>query len=140
MALAGKIGMGISLAAACGGLMVLGSLELAAAHGGPGGSTGLIERAGCTQRSTSSGGAVDSAAPNTQKITVTVPGVALLHTDHRNHILSATTNTGCAPRPTDQLSFVRPDGSIVEAPTTELAHRRWIGNFTNPGVDVSQVH
>ena len=139
MALAGKIGISISLAAACGGLMVFGPLDLAAARSGTSGSTGLLQRPGCHEHSRSSAGAPASEQPGTQTISVTVPSIALLRTDHGNHIVAAMTNTGCAPRPGDQLFFVRPDGSVVSAPTTELAHRRWVGNFTNPGVYVAQT-
>ena len=137
--MAGKIGISISLAAACGGLMVFGPLDLAAARGRASGSAGLLEGAGCAHPSTSGVGAAVSDRPGTQTISVTVPSVALLRTDHGNHIVAAMTNTGCAPRSVDQLFFVRPDGSLDSAPTSELANRRWVGNFTNPGVYVSQT-
>ena len=119
--------------------MVFGPLDFASARNGTSGSTGLIEATQCSYPAPAHG-AVDSGAPNTQTITVTVPSVALLRTDHGNHVVAAMTNTGCAPRPSDQLWFVRPDGSLEAAPTSEMANRHWIGNFTNPGVYVSQVH
>jgi hypothetical protein len=73
-----------------------------------------------------------------QRISVTAPATALLRVDHGGHVVAAATNTGCAPRPGDDLFYVRPDGTVEPTPTSELAHRRWFGDFTEPGVFVPQ--
>lgn len=74
-----------------------------------------------------------------QQLEVSVPRTAVLRTGPGGHIVAASTNTGCASRPGDNLYYVLPDGSITAAPTSQLAHRRWKGDFSHPGVFVSQV-
>ncbi len=62
----------------------------------------------------------------------------MIRVDGKGRILAAWTNTGCAPRPTDEIYLTHPDGSISAATTAVLAHRRWVGDFTTAGVYVLQ--
>jgi hypothetical protein len=61
-----------------------------------------------------SGGAAE------QVVSVAVPPTAFLDTDARGKVVSATTNTGCPPRPTDDLWYRAPDGTITEANPSAL--------------------
>lgn len=72
-----------------------------------------------------------------QTITVTVPATATLHLDNRGRVVAAWTNTGCAPRPGDDLFLVHPDGTIEPSPAP-LPTRTWIGDFREAGVPQRQ--
>jgi hypothetical protein len=72
--------------------------------------------------------------PGGQEISVSVPATALLRLDGRGVVVAATTNTGCAPRPTDQVFGVRTDGTVDPLPPSTVTNVRWVGDFTEPGV------
>jgi hypothetical protein len=55
-----------------------------------------------------------------QVVSVAVPPTAFIDTDARGRVVSATTNTGCPPRPTDDLWYRAPDGTITEAKPSAL--------------------
>lgn len=72
------------------------------------------------------------SAPGAILITVTVPAMAFLDLDADGHMVSATTNTGCAPSPSDDLRYRHPDGSIGVAPATVLDGIRWFVSSAKP--------
>ena len=77
---------------------------------------------------------VESAGTN---VTVTVPPVALVRLDRRGRIAAAATNTGCAPRASDDVYIVRRDGRARPASARFVERRldrRWVGDFTERGV------
>lgn len=76
----------------------------------------------------------DPAGEAGGNVTVSVPATALLRTDRGGHVVAAATNTGCAPRPSDDIVLVRPDGTFEPAPSPQMANRRWFGDFTAPGI------
>jgi hypothetical protein len=55
-----------------------------------------------------------------QVVALAVPPTAFLNTDARGKVVSATTNTGCPPRATDDLWYRAPDGTITEADPSAL--------------------
>ena len=138
MALAGRTGIGVTVSAVCGALILFGPLDLAGARRESGAAPVLSERPGCGGPPVLSG-SPSRADDNTQTLMVTVQRVSVLRLDDSGRIVAAMTNTGCAPRPGDELFYARPDGSLVPASTAALANRRWVGNFTVPGVTVPQT-
>jgi hypothetical protein len=91
----------------------------------------LVERAACAE-------AKPPSTVSQQNITVVVPPIALLRVDNNGRVLAVATNTGCAPRIGDQYFAVRADGSISVTQLSKVTQRRWVGDFTTPGVYVSQ--
>jgi hypothetical protein len=75
----------------------------------------------------------ESAAGVTQAMTVTVPRTAFLRTDERGRVTTATTNTGCPPRPGDDVWVIRADGSITSRTGINLALFRWTLDDDRPG-------
>ncbi len=89
--------------------------------------------------------AVDGRGPRpsppserSQHIVVGVPRTAMIRLDSSGRVVAAWTNTGCAPRPTDEVWLMGPDGSITAAGSTEIVDRSWRGDFSRPGVFVLQ--
>ena len=125
----------------CAGLLLFGTLGHAGARSDTARSRPLVERPGCSRTldDTDQQDLGPTAGGLVQEVTVQVPQTAMVRVDGKGRILAAWTNTGCAPRPTDEIYLTRPDGSIVAAATTAvLAHHRWIGDFTTAGVYVLQ--
>jgi hypothetical protein len=78
----------------------------------------------------------DHPSPTTHAadvVTVAVPPTAFLRVDGAGRVVAAATNTGCAPRATDDIYLFRTDGGIVRGTSTVLAHRHWHGDFTHAG-------
>ena len=73
-----------------------------------------------------------------QQVLVGVPRTAMIRLDSSGRVVAAWTNTGCAPRPTDEVWLRGADGSITAAGSTEIADREWQGDFSRPGVFVLQ--
>jgi hypothetical protein len=69
----------------------------------------------------------------TQTLTVMVPRTAFLRVDERGRITTATTNTGCSPRPGDHVYVIRADGSIASRTGINLAMFRWTVDGDRPG-------
>jgi hypothetical protein len=94
---------------------------------------GLIERPACA------GDAADAAtddasagiADAVQAVSVRVPRVALIRLDRDGRIAAVATNTGCAPRPGDQVYIEQADGSLVRSATLPTAD--WQGDFRSAG-------
>ena len=61
---------------------------------------------------------------------VRVPAITLLRLDHSGRVAAAATNTGCAPRPTDQIYIARADGTLQRTSSIRVDHHRWTGDFT----------
>jgi hypothetical protein len=75
-----------------------------------------------------------------QSITVTVPRLAIIRLDASGGVASAMTNTGCAPRPVDDVYLVDALGTFVnEDPAHELPNHVWVGDFTRRGVYQPQI-
>ena len=106
---------------------VVGSAVGASAHRSAPHSPRLIEASSCGVR---------GSAPNNVRastISVAVPAVALLRLDARGRVTAAATNTGCAPRQSDQVYVVQPDGSLVATTRVRVGAVHWTGDFTTPG-------
>ncbi len=131
-------GARISLAAvAVAGVLAVGSVRAADAHRAEGRDDhrpSSNASTACPHR------VVDASAPttgpNTQSITVVVPRTVLVHLDRSGRITRATTNTGCAPRRADDVYVIRANGSVVAAPSSLVAHVRWVQQDTRSGVYV----
>ncbi len=104
--------------------------------------TTLIERPGCDAPPS-----MDSVEPAShhqtargvqQEISVVVPETAVIRVNGRGKVLSAMTNTGCRPRRGDDVYIARPGGTLTRSFDTEIVDRRWTGDFTRSGVQVSQ--
>jgi hypothetical protein len=96
-------------------------------------SVALVERPACA--APPGGGAFADGV--VQTFTVTVRPTAVIGVDARGRVLDAWTNTGCAPRPTDDLYVRGPDGTIHPGGGDLLEHR-WTGDFRHPGAPVDQ--
>lgn len=62
---------------------------------------------------------------------------ALIGVDALGRVVDAWTNTGCAPRATDDL-YVRSADGTIRAADRRLADRDWAGDFREAGVPVDQ--
>ncbi len=146
MALWQTLGMGVAGAAASAGLLIGAPHQIDTSVAAPDRhhlAPELVEDSHC-------GGApvtTDPPAPAAgggspgeavQTITVTVPRTAIVAVDDLGRIVSASTNTGCAPQVGDDLYYRHPDGGLTQAPTDELAGLRWVGDFTQRGVQHPQ--
>lgn len=97
-------------------------------------SADLVERAVCAGdlRSASSPAVTVDAAAVTQVVSVAVPRVAMIEFATDGRVVAAATNTGCAPRPGDEVYLVQADGSLAR--TSVLPRVDWVGDFTAIGV------
>ena len=141
MGIATRIGVAAAAVLTSGGLLFFGTLDTAAAHGDDR-SDRLIESADCAARDhapaptpTPAGSA---AGAMQQTITVTVPATVMLRVDKHGRVTAALTNTGCAPRVSDDVYVWQTDGSLALAPSKDIVRRVWTGDFTQPGVYVIQ--
>jgi hypothetical protein len=75
----------------------------------------------------------------TQTVSVRIEPTSLLKLDSDGHVLAAETNTGCAPRSTDHIYVVLPNGNLVEDRTVDVSKVTWTGDFTQFGF-VTQRH
>lgn len=89
---------------------------------------------------TSGTASTPSGAPSTsrtQVVAVRTPATAMIRVDAAGRVLAAWTNTGCAPKPGDDLWTLHPDGTITPA-RASIVERRWRGDFSRAGVFVDQ--
>ncbi|MEY4231699.1 MAG: hypothetical protein RLZZ362_2548, partial [Actinomycetota bacterium] len=71
---------------------------------------------------------------------VPVPRLAIIRLDASGSVASAMTNTGCAPRPADDIYLADTAGTFVnEDPVHELPNHVWVGDFTRRGVYQPQI-
>lgn len=70
-----------------------------------------------------------------ETISVVVPPVAVVEFDEAGNVVSAMTNTGCAPRSSDLFYRRLDSGDLELAGSVDWV---WSGDFTVPGVYVSQ--
>lgn len=99
----------------------------------PSGSSTLVERPGCAPSEP-----IEAPGDGTdQRVAVTVRPTALIGVDASGRVVDAWTNTGCAPRPTDDVYVRRADGTIRPG-GRDLADRAWTGDFRRPGIAVVQ--
>jgi hypothetical protein len=132
--------IGIAAAALCGGLVAFGTLAHAGAHDKTGKPPRLIEQSTCGAVRAGTAAPATTSAGVIQDIRVSVPAVALLRVDERSRVLAVSTNTGCAPRSSDEFYAIRPDGSIDAVSVKDVPGRPWTGDFTVPGRYVPQPH
>lgn len=135
------IGVRAAGAAAIGGLLFVATVSHASPSGKADRPLVLQERSDCGVNGID-GAALDDrirSAYVEQSLVVQVPATALIKVESGDRVVAAMTNTGCAPRTGDDVYIVRPDGTIERAPTSQMADRRWLGDFTVPGVYVSQT-
>jgi hypothetical protein len=120
-------------------LVVTGSVAVAAAHSGgslPAATQqiitpALVEAPDCWHPE--SGPPATFAGADVETIAVTIEATSLLAVDERGRVTAAETNTGCAPRPTDHLYLVHPDGTITDAPGFDVSGLHFTGDFTQFG-------
>ncbi len=116
----------------------------------PGANTSVdVQRSGsrCSEVGSTSGAPDTSSDERTashqpssqrvQQVLVGVPRTAMIRLDSSGRVVAAWTNTGCAPRPTDEVWLMGPDGSIT-AGSTKIVDRSWQGDFSRAGVFVLQ--
>ena len=103
----------------------------------------LIERTACvsdeaaeTRAQVSTAGS--SGGEVSQALEVRVPRIAMVSYDRADRIDAVATNTGCAPRPGDEVYIVLDDGNLVAAPDFALDGIEWLGDFTAAGVFQAQ--
>jgi hypothetical protein len=90
----------------------------------------LIEQSSCASAAPSATPVGDAGVT----LSVSIPAVAIVHVNARGAIVSALTNTGCAPRTGDLLYVVRPDGTLALSTTVHVRRVHWVGDFTQIGV------
>lgn len=92
----------------------------------------LAERIGCG----SAGGAAspDGADRTGDVISVRVDPTAVVEIDRFGTPIAAMTNTGCAPRPGDDLFIRNPDGTVEPVAAIDPPAHGWTGDFTRAGV------
>jgi hypothetical protein len=120
-------------------LVGTGSAAVAAAHSGAplpaptqrSVTTPLVEAPTCWAPEPGTPSTIGGA--NVETITLTIEATSLLAVNEEGRVTAAETNTGCAPRPTDHLYFVHPDGSVTDASGTDLTGLRFTGDFTQFG-------
>ncbi len=96
----------------------------------------LRESEGCGLPSTPAVSArTGSDATQHVSISVVVPAVAVVEFDEVGNVVSAMTNTGCAPRSSDLFYRRVGSGDLVSAGPVEWV---WSGDFTVPGIYVPQ--
>lgn len=71
-------------------------------------------------------------------VTVTVPHVTFVYLDTAGRVTAVATNTGCAPRATDQVYEYLPGATGPVAATFDLAATAWTGDFTQIAVPQPQ--
>jgi hypothetical protein len=76
-------------------------------------------------------------------VTVTVPHVTFLYLDGAGRVTAVATNTGCAPRATDQVyeylpGATGPVAATFDATGTVWASKVWTGDFTQIAVPQPQ--
>jgi hypothetical protein len=95
----------------------------------------LIESGSCARIDpTAPRNSVEDAGGANATITVSIPAVAIVHVNSHGRVVSALTNTGCAPRPGDALYVIRPDGTLTLWTNARATHMHWTGDFTQIGV------
>lgn len=108
------------------------------AHTPAAASPRLIERSACASPPAEPGAPAPGSPGGTdQVVSVDIRPTAVVRLDADGGVITAWTNTGCAPRATDHLFVELADGSIVAA-DADLAARRWVGDFRDAGVAVVQ--
>ena len=88
----------------------------------------LVEAPTCWAASTST--PTTYPGPNVETITLTIPATSLLAVDDHGRVTAAETNTGCAPRASDLVYLVHPDGSLSKADHYDVSSLHFSGDFT----------
>ena len=138
MGLISRIGIAAAGLAASGTIVLFAAIGGAGAHADDGGGGQLRELASCVQSAPIGASKARVDGQMQQEVKVVVPATALIRVDAAGRVTAALTNTGCAPRPGDDIYVVHAGGSIDPTPTGELPTQRWVGDFTVPGVYVVQ--
>jgi len=105
----------------------------------PGATAALVQDASCSAPATES--APDTALPSTNAsgigsvtgqvvVKVSITPMVWLEVDDEGRLLSAATNTGCAPRSGDDVVARRPDRSVLQHISIDLDSVGWVGDFT----------
>jgi hypothetical protein len=123
-------------------LVAVVALTAAVASGGCGeataapGAVPLLEDAACGAPAAESSGRTEGGRAT---VSVDLPGTAVLLVDARQRVTGAWTNTGCAPRPHDDVWVQEADGSLRRADATGVIAVQWRGDFRHRGVVVPQT-
>jgi hypothetical protein len=127
--------------------MVLVPAAAAAASGlaatdQPSPRTELIERTTCSHGAGSAVAPVEApvaaASGLSQTVSVGLPATVIVEVDASGAVVAATTNTGCAPRPGDDVYVRRAGGELVRG-SQALLERSWVGDFREAGVFQAQA-
>jgi hypothetical protein len=95
----------------------------------------LVEDMSCNTSAvpTSTIGEQSLPSGTAQVVSVNVPASAFIKLDDADGIVAAATNTGCAPRASDDIWLFRTDGTIVPGDASFIQGRTWTGDFTVAG-------
>ena len=75
-----------------------------------------------------------SSQSGVQTITVTIPATSFLRLDRSGGVVSAATNTRCAPRADDNVCVFYADGTVDKRSDFDVTKVEWRGDFTRIGV------
>jgi hypothetical protein len=74
-----------------------------------------------------------------QQVGVGLRSATVLHLDTFGRVVDAATNTGCAPRQTDDI-YVKMNGSATLVTDVNISRVHWDGDFSKPGTYYRQTH
>jgi hypothetical protein len=114
-------------------LLAFGPLHQAWAQPATASRAVLVESPSCSN-STFSSPVSMSTGLNVPQVAVQVPATVLLKLDAAGHVVEAATNSGCAPRLTDDVYLIEPDGTVHSGDANVLVGHQWVGDFTGAGV------
>lgn len=137
-----RVTLGVIGAGLCAGCFVLAGAD---AFGSTEVASGLSERTECAPVPPDDGGdeaaeGVEASERNRsgdQTLTVSVPATAMLLLGADGEVDAAWTNTGCAPRTSDDIFVTWSDG-VIQRGSPDLVERVWTGDFRDAGVPVPQ--
>ena len=121
------------------GTLVFGPFRPAEAHQDGHRHPRVVELAECHGFAPDHRALLPATSGEGQSLRVTVPATTIVRLDARGRVVAASTNTGCAPRRSDDLYVVLVNGTVRRAPVKWLIGRHhWVGDFTEPGVFAAQ--
>jgi len=114
-------------------LLAFGPLQQVWAQPATSAPAALVESPACSGTTFTSPASI-SAGMSAQQVTVQIPATVLLKLDAAGHVAEAATNSGCAPRLTDDVYLIEPDGTVHSGDANMLVGHQWVGDFTAAGV------
>ena len=114
-------------------LLAFGPLQQVWAQPATASRAALVESPSCSDTTFSSPVSM-STGLNVPRVAVQIPATVLLKLDAAGRVVEAATNSGCAPRLTDDVYEIEPDGTVHGADANVLLGHQWVGDFTAAGV------